>query len=302
MGFSSIGRGKIDYPSIRHDHLYHSFPLMGHCACMNSLSLAQDIFRDTAKTTRGQKFRHIAGRLNSKAQDIRRAADTAQDQEAGAAASADVQEDVMDVLDDTRTETRKDVDGVFAEANAEGKKKSDVLRETAEHLDTASGDLDEVASETNMENKQHDGDTLAQAQLGASGTETGDLEKMQGQESVVDKDVGIGAAAHERAHTDQEIQAVGSVTADAPPDEAPVVSSTLDDAPKEGEVTATQLEETGAIIEQKKAAPKSFEKLTEVYKDTYYHVLSYVPDESRIVELAQQSDGLETLQREYMVA
>lgn len=278
---------------------------MKYCARMNSFSLAhaQNIFRDTARSTRGQMFRQIAGKLNRKSLDVRHSADLARDQEEDGIMidPIDVQNDVMDTLDDTRGDTRKDIDGVFADAVAEGKKKSDILRETAKYLDEAAAGLTEVSARANMENEQHEGDTLAQAELGASGTETGDLEKMQGQDSVIDTEVAIGAIEHEHAHTEQEIQTVQRVSEDAPPDDAPV-SNTLDNAPKKGEVTSTQLFEAGAIIRQKQEAPGSFDKLTQVYKDTYRHVLSYVPDENGIVELANQSDGLETLQREYMMA
>lgn len=254
---------------------------------MYSLALAQDIYRDTARSTRGQKFSAVAKKLNSQADTL----------EAQAGDAQEVQRGVTDTLDDMSDGMREKVDEVF-----EGDRTpKETIHETVEHLREGAQDLLASTKETDMENVEHGDQTLAQAQLSQSGTETGDAEKMAGENSVVDKEVGIGAAAHENEHTQQKQQTVGSVSDDASVDEMPV-SSTLDAPPNDGTVTATQLEEAGAIIEQKRAAPQSFDTLTQVYKDTYHHVLSHVPDESRIVELARQSDGLETLQKEYMTS
>lgn len=253
---------------------------------MTGFALAREIFLDTARSNRGCKFSSVSRTLRSQAETLQ--------QHVAASGQNDVADELVGFTDDTR----KKVDCVFAHQRKGG---TAALQESAKNLQKTATNLCAAAVGTDMKNTRHDGQTLAQAQLGRPGSETADLEKMMGENAILDTAVVVGAGAHEKAHTRQKAQSVSRVFENGLTDNAPV-SNTLDDIPKSGEVTSAQLEEAGAIVAQKKAAPESFKILTRLYKDAYAHVLSYVPDENRIVELAQRSDGLVQLQHEAMRA
>ncbi|MSR87050.1 hypothetical protein EXS70_02655 [Candidatus Peribacteria bacterium] len=254
---------------------------------MENLSLAHDIYQQTVADTQGQSFNQVAEQLEQKAAKLQ------------SATSQEKQQGVTDTLDELRGENREGIDGVLDETNTSFDQRK-VAEDVAQHLKAGAKDLRAALNGKDMENTEHDGDTLAQAGLGEKGSQTGDAAKMQGTEAVVDKDVAKGAVVHEFEHTQQAIQTVDRIATGAQPVEDAPVSNTLDDAPTSGEVTSTQLTEAGAIIEQKRAAPKSFDSLTRVYKQTYEHVLSHVGNEDRIVKLARRADGLKQLQNEAM--
>ncbi|NOS68097.1 MAG: hypothetical protein HOO67_07115 [Candidatus Peribacteraceae bacterium] len=247
---------------------------------MYGLALAQDMYRDTARKTRGQKFSTVAKNLKSKADAL----------ESRVGDEQDVQNDVADTLGDLSGDTREQVDQVFEGDPAAVK----TIKETVTHLRQGAEDILATTEHADMENKEHGGETLAEAQLEVTGSETGDAEKMAGKNTVVDKDVGVGAAAHETEHAEkQAVQTVDRVSATPNAVEQTTVSNTLDEAPKKDEMTSTQLTEAGAVAVQIQAAPGSKETLDTIYKDTYEHVRSVVGSDQRVIELARQKDGLE---------
>jgi|GEM_PF-3321195 len=152
--------------------------------------------------------------------------------------------------------------------------------EIAGHLEQGARDIEKTLGDVDPRIEKLPQGVAGQAYLGEAGSERVSLTAIEGgEETLIDRDLAAGVAAHERFHTEQ-----------APPDLPQVEVNGIT-------ITALEFIEFGAIAQQEAVNPQSVQKISAEYKGLYAKVLQVAPSKERAKELSKRG-ALEQFARE----